>query len=212
VGYEKKEESIVFSSTFLWVGLGILVLVVIVVAVVLYNTPQAKAARARMAEEYRRQEEERKEKERAKAERKERQMENFRKQCLVVYIREKDGRKSSFEAVLIRKLLGFGITVEPLPENDGRAVAGGDTAPLKDGRLALVGTSWHKNGTGVSYERGTMWEWEATYCDYRLLAAGKHGKGEILGAGCDHENTPDESFLAVRIIGNLVSTLPVESE
>ena len=47
-----------FSSTLLWVGLGLLLLVV---SIVLYNTPQVKAARARRAEEYRRQEEKRKE-------------------------------------------------------------------------------------------------------------------------------------------------------
>jgi len=200
-----------FGSTFLWVGLGIL-LVVVGVAVVLYNTPQAKAARARRAEEYRRQEEERKEKKRAGAERKERQMENFRKKRLVVYIREKDGRKSSFEAVLIKALLASGITVEPLPESDGRAVAGGDTASLKDGILALVGTSWHEKGTGTNHEVGYVYKWEATYCDYRFLAASENGKGKILGAGCDHWDTSHENTLASSIIRDLVSTLPVESQ
>lgn len=196
-----------FSSTLLWVGLGLLLLIV----VVLYNKPRAKATRARRAEEYRQQEEKRKEKERAEAERKARQMENFRKQRLVVHIREKDGRKSSFEAVLIRILLKSGITVEPLPENYGRTVAGGDTSPLKGGLLALVGTSWHKEGTGTDYEYGFTYKWECTYCDYRLLAAGENGTGKILGAGCDHWDTSHENTLAESIIRDLASTLPETS-
>lgn len=197
-----------FSHPFLWIGLGLLLLVV----VILYNTPRAKAARARRTEEYLRQEEERKEKERAEVARKARQMENFRKQHLVVYIREKDGRRSSFEAVLIRMLLKTGITVEPLPESDGRIVSGGDTSKLQDGLLALVGTSWHKNGTGVSYDylgdpEGT-YKWESTYCDYRLLVATNEGKGKILGAGCRDGSTSGEEFLAGRIIHDLASTFP----
>lgn len=197
-----------FSSTLLWVGLGLL----LSVAVILYNTLRAKAARTRRAEEYRRQEDKRKENERAEAARKTRQMESFRKQRLVVYIREKDGRKSSFEAVLIRMLLKSGITVEPLSENDGRAIAGGDTASLKNGLLALVGTSWHKEGTGTDYEYGFTYKWERTYCDYRLLAADEDGKGKILGAGCEHWDTSNENTLANSIIGDLSSTLPETSE
>lgn len=197
-----------FSSTFLWIGLGLLLLVV----VILYNSPRAKAVRARRAEEYRRQEEKRKEKERAEAARKARQMDNFRKQRLVVYIREKDGRKSSFEAVLIRMLLKSGITVEPLPENNGRTVAGGDTASLKDGLLALVGTSWHKSGSWADYEDLVMREYEHTHCDYRLLAAGEDGKGKILGAGYDRWSTSSEDILANSIIRDLSSTFPEATE
>jgi len=197
-----------FSSTLLWVGLGLFLLIV----VVLYNTPRAKAARARRADEYRRQKEERKEKEGAEARQKARQMENFKKQRLVVHIREKDGRKSSFEAVLIRMLLKSGITVEPLPENSGRAVAGGDTTSLKNGLLALVGTSWHKEGSRTDYEYCFTYTWEHTYCDYRLLAAGEDGKGKILGAGCDHWNTSHEDTLATSIIRDLSSTLPETPE
>jgi len=191
-----------FSSTLLWVGLGLLPLVV----VVLYNTPRAKAARKRRAEEHRRQEEERKEKERAEA----RQMENFRKWRLVVHIREKDGRKSSFEAVLIRTLLKSGITVESLPGDSGHAVAGGDTSSLKDGLLALVGTSWHKEGAGED-EMG-HYKWAQIYCDYRLLASANDGVGKILGAGCEHWDSSHEESLANTIIGDLASILPVEAQ
>lgn len=204
-----------FSSTLLWIGLGLLLLVV----VILYNTPRAKAARVRKAEEYRRQEEERKRKKKAEAARKAQQMENFRKQCLVVYIREKDGRKSSFEAVMIRALLEKGLTIGPLPENNGRAIAGGDTSSLKNGLLALVGTSWHKNGTDRAYDYGGAslgtYKWEATYCDYRLLVATEDGAGKILGVGCAHRSdtydSSHENNLANSIIEDLASTFPATS-
>lgn len=203
-----------FSSTLVWVGFWLFLLIV----VIFYNTPRAKEARARSAEKYRRQEEARKEKERLEEDRKARQMENFRKQCLVVYIRDRDGRKSSFEAVLIRMLLRSGITVESLPENNGRAVAGGDISSLKDGLLALVGTSWHKEGTGTDkegtgtdYEYGFTYKWERTYCDYRLLATGDNGAGKILGAGCEHSSASRENTLAENIIKDLASTLPETS-
>lgn len=197
-----------FSSALLWVGLGLFLLIV----VVLYNTPRAKATRARRVEECQQQEEKRKEEERAEAEQKARQMENLRKQRLVVRIREKDGRKSSFETVLIRMLLRSGIIVEPLPENDGRAVAGGDTSSLKGGLLALIGTSWHKESTKRDYDYGFTYNWERTYCDYRLLAAGENGTGKILGAGCDHCDTSYENILAKSIIRDLASTLPETPE
>ena len=186
-----------FSSTLLWVSIG---LVFLLIAVIL-NTPRARAARTRRSEEYRRQEEERKEKERAEAARKERQMEIFRKQRVVVYVREKDGRKSSFEAVLVRMLLTSGIIVETLPENDGRAIVGGDTSSLKGGLLAIVGTSWRRYASNLA----------RTYCDYRLLAAGENGAGKILGAGCDQIDPSYENILAKSIIRDLASTLPETS-
>lgn len=198
-------------STLLWVGLGLLLLII----VILYNTPRAKAAKARRAEEYRRQEEKQKEKERAEAVKKARHMENFRKQRIVVYIREKDGRKSSFEAVLIRMLLKSGITIEPLPENNGSAIAGGDITSLKDGFLALIATSWIK-----SEEKGDYWENDADaglvsiprytekrrFCDFRLLEATGGGVGKILGAGC--WNAIVEENLANTIVEDLASTIP----
>jgi hypothetical protein len=207
-----------FSNTALWVGLGLLLLTIVVV---LYNTPRAKASRKRRAEEYLRQEEERKEKEKAEAARKAKQMENFRKQRLVVYIREKDGRKSSLEAVLIRMLLEKGITVELLPENSGRAIAGGDTASLKSGLLALTGTSWVRtvNHEGhyvrSSYKSDGYYQpaytEKFTHCDYRLLAT-EGDAGKILGAGCDHRSSSCESSLANGIIEDLARTIPVTPE
>jgi len=205
-----------FSNTILWVGSLSLLLLVIVI---LYNTPRAKVARARRADEYRKQEEQKKQEEKEEAARKEKQLENFRKQRLVVHIREKDGRKSSFEAVLIRMLLEKGITVELLPENSGREIAGGDTASLKNGLLALTGTSWvrtvHHDGHHVSasYESNGYYQPSYTetftHCDYRLLAATEEGAGKILGAGCGYQVSSRESKLANSIIHDLASTLPV---
>lgn len=206
------------SSTVLWFGgLSLLLLVVI-----LYNTPQAKAARVRRAEEYRRQEEKRKQEEKEEAAQKAKRLENFRKQRLVVHIREKDGRKSSFEAVLIGMLLEKGVTVEPLLENNGRAISGGDTASLKNGLLALVGTSWTKTVQHEGYYVSPSEESDRyyrpayteifTHCDYRLLAATEEGTGKILGAGCDRQESSHESRLANSIIHDLASTLPVTPE
>lgn len=192
-----------FSSTLLWIGLGLLLLVV----VILYNTPRAKAARARRAEEYRRQEEERKEKERTEAVRKALQMDNFRKQRLVVYIREKDGRKSAFEAVLINALLKTNATIQPLEEKDGRAIASGNTEPLENGVLAVVGTAWHTKETVCSSNLDQPWisTHERTYCDYRLLEKSSEGT-RVVAAGNKKDATSDEHWLARWIVEHLVSS------
>lgn len=193
-----------FSSTFLWVGLELLLLVV----VVLYNTPRAKAARARRVEEYRQQEEQRKEKERAEAERKTRQIENFRKQRLVVYIREKDGRKSAFEAVLIDALLKTGVTVQPLEEKDGRIIASGNLEPLEKGVLAVVGTAWHTKETVCSsdLDGSRIFTRESTYyCDYRLLEKSVEGT-RVVAAGSKKTPTSDEYWLARWIVEHIVSS------
>lgn len=198
------------SSIFLWVvGLGLLLLIV----VVLYNTPRAKAARACRAEEYRQQKEELKEKEKAEITKMVRQMKNFCKQRLVVYIREKDGRKSSFEAVLIRALLKEGVSVQFLRDNDGRAIANADAELLKDGVLALIGTSWCKEKTGGGYEDYDIgyigeYQYEVTYCDYRLLSASS-GVVSILGAGCQDRESSCVEDLANLIIRDLASMVPV---
>jgi len=190
-----------------------LLFLLVLAVVISYNTPRAKAERAHIAEEYRQQAEKRKIEEKEEAEQKAKQanqLKEFRKQNLVVYIREKDGRKSAFEAILIRMLIETGITVEPLLENNGKAIASGDISFLKNGLLAIVGTSWCKNGTGTNEEFST-YEWESTYCDYRLLATKANtDTGKILGAGCDH--CTNEVSLAKRIILDLASTFSVMPE
>ena len=194
------------SALLLWVGLGLFLLIVD-----LYNTPRAKAARARRAEEYLQHEEEQKEEERAKASIEAQQMENFRKQPLVVHIREKNGRKSSFEGILIITLLKNDVSVQFLPNNDGCANA--DVKSLKDGVLALVGTSWRKEKTGGGYEdhfTGAYideYQYEATYCDYRLLYA-SNGVVNILGAGCQGRASSYVDSLANFIVGDLASIVP----
>lgn len=201
-----------FSSTVLWASLGFLFLVV----VILYNTPRAKAARARKAEECRRQEEERRQKEKEEAARKTRQLENFRNQHLVVYIREKDGRESSFEAILIRALLQMDIAVQFLSESDGRAIANGDTESLQDGSLTLMGTAWSKEKTGGGYEDHFTGGWisnyqhEVTYCEYRLLAM-TDGVVRILGAGYKDLDSSRAERLANFIIKDLASMVPAPS-
>lgn len=202
-----------FNSTVLWVGLGFLLLVV----VILYNTPRTKATRARRVEECRRQEEERGQKEKEEAARKAKQLENFRKQRLVMYIREKDGRNSSFETVLIRTLLQMGVAVQLLHESDGRAIANGDTESLKDGSLAIVGTSESKEKTGGGYEDHFTGGWinnyryEVTYCDYRLLATDDDGAVRILGAGYKDLDSSRAEWLANLIIKDLASMVPAPS-
>ena len=143
------------------------------------------------------------------------QMEKFRKQRLSVYIREKDGRKSAFESVLIKVLLTYGVTVEPLSEKDGRAIASGETSALKDGVLVLIGTSWSKNGTSEAYDLdggGSLgeYEWERTYCDYRLLATDTNSAGKIIGAGCYDSNSSYENELANNIVKDLARSTPVQ--
>lgn len=120
-------------------------------------------------------------------------MVNFKKQKFVVYVRTKDGRKSSFESVLIGALLSFSVReIEPLKEINGRAVADGDTASLND-TLAIIGTSWN-NSCG-------------TKCDYRLLSA----KTGILGAG-NIGPYLNEEFLAKIIVEDLAINFPEKNE
>lgn len=192
-----------------WVALGSLLLI----AGALCNTPRAKAARARSREERRRQGEERKEKERVEAAQKALQIENFRKQHLVVYIREKDGRKSGFEAVLIRALLKEGVSVQFLRDNDGRAIVNADAGSLKDGLLALVGTSWCKEHTAGGYDSidgyVEKFQSETTYCDYRLLTASA-GVVNILGSG--YGASPYLHDLANAIVKDLVPMVPLLDE
>ena len=102
---------------------------------------------------------------------------------------------------MIETLLKFGIKVKSIPEKDRRKVADGDTSLLKSGLLALVGTSWHKN---------QPFELRRTYCDYRLIAAGESGNGNILGAGYCYWDGPNDDILAKNIIENLASTLLLE--
>jgi hypothetical protein len=178
---------------------------ILLIIVILYNTPQARAKRIRKEEKRQQQKKEQEEKKRLEAEQRARQMENLRRQRLVVYIREKDGRKNTFEGILIRELLKLGITVEVMSENNGRAIANGDTFSLKNGLLALVGTSWYTADTGGGFLN--------IYCDYRLLGVDKEGRGKILGAGYEYRyNTYREDLLAHSIIEDISSTLPETPE
>jgi hypothetical protein len=188
-----------FSSTLLLIGLGLFLLAV----VVFYNMPHAKAARRRRAYEYRQQEEERKEKEKKKAEHEAKQMEKFRKQRFVVCIREKDGRKSRFESILIRALLLSGVTVEPMPENNEHIVADGEKTSLKCRLFMLTGTSWHTKRSESDCDSGAFWIGEYTHCDYRLLTADNDGNRKILAAGCDCRYSSEENALANQIIRDL---------
>lgn len=134
------------------------------------------------------------------------QMENLRQHRFVVYVREKDGRKSSFEALLIAELIRQQLAVEYLPESDWQAIIGGDLKLLADGRLALIGTSWHRSRRqDPDWHAGS--ESEFTYCDYRLLAAVEDGRGQILAASC----VPGASYwgehLANRIVEKIAETM-----
>lgn len=118
------------------------------------------------------------------------QMKNFIKHSFAVYIRDKNGEKSSFEDALIGRLLDLGATAELLLENDGKAVVNDDTSVLKDGFLAFIGTS-SQDG-------------DCTQCNYRLLVDDK-GKIKIINAGCDEGYSQKD--LAERIVGYLVSAI-----
>ncbi|MFH1162101.1 MAG: hypothetical protein V1696_02405 [Candidatus Jorgensenbacteria bacterium] len=137
-------------------------------------------------------------------------LENFRKSRLIVYLREKDGRKSSFEAVLISALLKIGVTVEHIEEDKGRAIAVGDQGSLQHGTLALVGTAWESArdeycGEDVGYCRV-----ERTFCDYRLIQNDK-GVLRIVAAGNDQDTSNNKGGLGDLIVGRLKSSLPMES-
>ncbi|MDP2918243.1 MAG: hypothetical protein Q8N68_01975 [bacterium] len=178
----------------LGVGLFAIVALVIVTIVMFYHgTSHAKAKRASREEAYRKEEEKRKKENEAEAKRKERQMEKLRKYRFVVYIREKDGRKTYFETVLIRAFLERGLTVEPFSDENGRAVADGNTAVLETGLLALVGTLLHNRYSQIC-------------CDWRLLAR-ESDTGEIFGAGyncsCEIPDSNDERILANTIISGI---------
>ena len=186
------------SSTLLWVGLGLFLLIV----VALYNTPRAKAARARDAEEDRKRQEERSREMREVAEEKARQLENLRKQRFVVYIREKDGRKSSFEAVLISTLLGAGTPIKPLEEKVGHAIASGNMESLKNGVFAVIGTAWSSTKIEYCGEELGHRNVERTYCDYRLLMKDDNG-ARIMAAGSEQKRSSDENDLARSIVNHL---------
>lgn len=187
-----------FSSTVLWVVLGLLLLVVIV----LYNTPRAKAARVRSAEEDRRAREKREKEWKEGAAQKAKELENLRKQRLVVYIREKDGRKSAFEAVLISALLETGATIEPLEEKDGRIIASGNTESLKNSVFTVVGTVWNNTKSEYCGEEIGHRNVERTYCDYRLLTKNDNG-ARIIAAGSEQKRSSDEYDLARLIVRHL---------
>ena len=180
-----------FSNSVVDIVVGGLLLVAIIA--VLYNLPQAKAARSRRAEEERRWHEQMEKRDKEKVEREAKLMEKLRQQRFIVCIREKDERKSSFEAVLIKELIKQGITVESIPRPDVLAIAGGDVSLLKDGQLAIVGTSWRTTETHRTEEGmfgSSVYQTEKTHCDYRLLTRGdgREGKGQILGAGYESED------------------------
>ena len=134
------------------------------------------------------------------------QLEKLRQHHFVVSIREKDGRKSSFEAILIAGLIRHGLIVEYLTENDWQVIVGGGTKLLANGLFALVGTSWHRSRRqDPDWSEGR--ESEFTYCDYRLLAAADDGKGKILAAGCEGMAAYWEEPLADRIVEHIAETV-----
>ena len=148
--------------------------------------------------------------EKNEAETKEREamLKKLRTHPFVVYVREKDGRKCAFEAVLTRELLKNGIIVEPLPDSDGRAIAAGDMKPLRVETLALVGTAWNAAKTEyVTIDpmagEGGYQKIERTHCDYRLLAT-TNGKATTIAAGYRQEQVHDQGWLARWIVEELL--------
>lgn len=183
-----------FNSWIFWGGIACLASLVTVGA--LRKIRRLRADRwlqdeQRQEEERQRQEEQR-QKEAEEAERKERRRKNLVKQHFVVYIREKDGKKTVVEASLIGALRRYGFTVEFITEKDGRAISNGDTSLLKDGLLALIGTGWY-NGCYC--------------CDWRVLTASGDARAHIVSGDCNYGQTSPES-LAGNIVERLLATMP----
>ena len=205
-----------FSNQILLVVLGLILLMASP-----FVARWAKSARAHNIEESRKKEEELE----AEAHRKAKQLNNFRKQRFIVYIRERDGRKSAFEALLISVFLKMGIVVEPILDTVGRKVMSGDTSELRADILTLVGTSW------VSEERvGAHWVpssyesngYEATehtdyttHCDYRVFTKATDSKANIIAAGSKKLKwswNQREEHLVQRIVDDLIESLPESPE
>jgi hypothetical protein len=146
-----------------------------------------------------------------KAKERAKKLKNFRKSRLIVYIREKDGRKSSFEAVLISVLLKIGVTIEHIEEDKGRAIAVGNQGSLQNGTLALVGTAWERTKNEYCGEDVGYCDVERTFCDYRLLKS----DGDILkvvAAGNDQDISSNKGGLGDLIVERLILSLPLPME
>ncbi len=131
------------------------------------------------------------------------QVEALRGRRFVVFIREKDERKSSFESVLIRCLLERGVVVLPMTEGVGKNLVRGFDCPFEDDRIALVGTAWYRKEEGE------------TCCDYRILcnaeiaseSTGQPAKISIVGAGMEKSRFNLEDILASSIIQDIAAQL-----
>jgi hypothetical protein len=195
-----------FSNPVFWVVAAIVLLLAVIYLRSRFS-PSGRATAMKRAQEKLQKEQD----EQAVKAKEKRQLENFQKQRLVVYVREKDGRKCSFEAVLIKQLLTFNIDVKFLRDKDGKdLLEHGIGDVLQDGSLALVGTAWLKK-----YQRGgcvdldtiiPYHEIDAICCDYRLLNL-TAGTVNILGAGYQDTDYDYQDLLAFRIICDLAKML-----
>lgn len=130
----------------------------------------------------------------------------MQKHEVVVCIREKDGRKSFFESVVIQALLESGATVWSVSEEISRQISAGIAVQQINGRPVICGTGWTKTSRvagqhieDISSGPYYMPEHDSTsiHCDYRIL----HSDGnalKILGAG--YSNSGDAATLAQSVV------------
>jgi len=180
-----------FTNTFNTVVAGILSAIALILFLGLFLSPRVKrwiaGAKARKTERVREEQEEVEERRRKGAEKRE----NFKKQRFVVCIRERDGRKTSFESDLIGAIVKGGASVDYLPDNKVKALAEGDMTSLGDGLLAIIGTAY---------------ETDVWYCDYRIVERnGEKTRITVAGSG----NSLDADLLAGSIVINIIDHLPI---
>lgn len=181
-------------------------------SVALYKSPRAKEWRERRAEERKkaREEEERIKKE--AAEKREKQLEKLRSQKIAVCIREKDGRKSSFETRFIKMLLGKNIPIEFMKDVDLKKIINEDIESLKEKySMVINGTTWNKTKKGGGYHTEdcyiSEYTYEQYYFDYRLLdLAGE--KMKMIGVGYQEHST--EEVLMKLVIEDIISMIPID--
>src|SRR3989344_6427733 len=102
----------------------------------------------------------------------------MQQQEVIVCIREKDGRKSFFESVLIQSLIESGATVWSVSEEVSRQISAGIAVQQVNDRVVISGTAWSKT-TRVAGQHiedissGSYYlpEHDSTdiHCDYRIL-------------------------------------------
>lgn len=175
------------------------VLAALVVGIARFSPPY-KARRIRKAEAKRQQEEKEQKEQKEQAEQFRQREASFLEARFAVYIRDKDGKKSSSEAFLTRDLLQRGVTIVPLLEAIGKEILGGDFGRFPKDVCVLVGTAWGNPNNS------------SDYCDYRLVTVAGGNEGRIVGAGHHRYPKGKHAKFAEWIVHNLISTFPIPEE